>query len=146
MNNFCVNKWNANKDYLRETFMKMDELEYSLFYHDLMNLVVKCILNRGQNKMERYNEKTVEINLGSGYEGDLLFVILPEQDWGGTDAVLVSSIGYGSCALCDTLEGIWESKGNKKQKVDDLMNLCKTLTCNIVKPYNEGWHNDARFD
>ncbi len=146
MNNFCVNKWDANKDYLWDTLMKMDTLDFSLGYGGLMNLVVKCILNRGQNEIERYCEETVEINLGDGYEGDLLFVILPETDWRGVGDVLVSSIGYGSCALCDTLEGIWDSEGNKEQKVNDLMYLCKDLLCNIVKPYNKGWHNDTRFD
>lgn len=66
---------------------------------------------------------------------------------------LMTFVDYGSCCICDTLEGIQYSfEGNTADKlpneyqVKEYMTLCKDIVCNIVRPFNYGWREDKNFN
>lgn len=148
MNRYAVDKWNNNKGHLRKALMGLSkEQKGKLDYSDLMVLCVKYILNVDADEEEQYCEE-VEMVLSGGYSGFYLFVIMPKEyrgEGGEVGRVLVSYAHYGSCALCDCLEGIQKRAFDGEDVTDDLMALCKDLICDIVKPYNEGWRYDERF-
>ena len=57
-------------------------------------------------------------------------------------------VEYGSCSACDTLQEIqcFLDTRSRNESIDDLMNLCKDLICNMIKPYNTGWRYDEKFN
>lgn len=152
---YCIEKWDKNKDLLRSALNNNkllnhvlnknddDPLEY-LEYKDLVKLTVMFILN---DENEWNENKIKEIDDG-GYQGTLLYLIPEDTYQPDSSEYLMTFVEYGSCSGCDTLQAIQCFLGTKDRdkSVDDLMNLCKDLICNMIKPYNTGWRHDEKFD
>ena len=148
MNRYCVEKWQNNKHLLEKALNEHPDLE-NICYADLMNLCVEHILNVGVNEhSSNLYRKEVVVADPCDFSGELFFVIVPEYGFGD---FLVSYTDYGSCTVCDALQRISyefaeEKTMTREEAVKDFMLICKDMVCNIVKPYNEGWRHDARFD
>ena len=151
---YCIEKWDKNKDLLRNALndnkllnhvlnKNDDPLEY-LEYKDLVKLTVMFILN---DENEWDENKIKEIDDGD-YQGTLLYLIPEDTYQPNSSEYLMTFVEYGSCSGCDTLQGIQCFLGvrSRDKSIDDLMNLCKDLICNMIKPYNTGWRHDEKFD
>lgn len=152
---YCVEKWDKNKDLLRSALSNNellnhvlnknddDPLEY-LEYKDLVKLTVMFILN---DENEWNANKIKEIDDGD-YQGTLLYLIPEDTYQPNSSEYLMTFVEYGSCSGCDTLQCIQCYLGvrSRNKSIDDLMNLCKDLICNMIKPYNTGWRHDERFN
>ena len=151
---YCIEKWDKNKDILRSALgnnkllnhvlnKNDDPLEY-LEYKDLVKLTVMFILN---DENEWDVNKITEIDDGD-YQGTLLYLIPEDTYQPDSSEYLMTFVEYGSCSGCDTLQGIQCFLGvrSRDKSIDDLMNLCKDLICNMIKPYNTGWRHDERFN
>lgn len=153
---YCIEKWDKNKDLLRSALDNNkllnhvlnkndddDPLEY-LEYKDLVKLTVMFILN---DENEWNVNRIKEIDDGD-YQGTLLYLIPEDTYQPNSSEYLMTFVEYGSCSGCDTLQGIQCFLGTKDRdkSIDDLMNLCKDLICNMIKPYNTGWRHDERFN
>ena len=151
----CIEKWDKNKDLLRSALNnnkllnhvlnRNDDypLEY-LEYKDLVKLTVMFILN-DENEWDA--NKIKEIDDGD-YQGTLLYLIPEDTYQPASSEYLMTFVEYGSCSACDTLQGIqcYLDVRSRDKSIDDLMNLCKDLICNMIKPYNTGWRHDKKFD
>ena len=151
---YCIEKWDKNKDLLRSALDNNKLLNHvlnkndddpleDLEYKDLVKLTVMFILN-DENEWDA--NKIKEIDDGD-YQGTLLYLI-PEDTYQPNSAeYLMTFVEYGSCSGCDTLQGIqcFLDTRSRDEGIDDLMNLCKDLICNMIKPYNTGWRYDERF-
>ena len=151
---YCVEKWDENKDLLRSVLNNNkllnhvlnrnddDPLEY-LEYKDLVKLTVMFILN---DENEWNVNKIKEIDDGD-YQGTLLYLIPEDTYQPNSSEYLMTFVEYGSCSACDTLQTIqcYLDVRSRDKSIDDLMNLCKDLICNMIKPYNIGWRYDERF-
>ena len=151
---YCIEKWDKNKDLLKSALDNNkllnhvlnknddDPLEY-LEYKDLVKLTVMFILNDGN---EWDVNKIKEIDDGD-YQGTLLYLIPEDTYQPNSSEYLMTFVEYGSCSACDTLQTIqcYLDIRNRDKSIDDLMNLCKDLICNMIKPYNTGWRYDERF-
>ena len=151
---YCVEKWDENKDLLRSVLNNNkllnhvlnrnddDPLEY-LEYKDLVKLTVMFILN---DENEWNTNKIKEIDDGD-YQGTLLYLIPEDTYQLNSSEYLMTFVEYGSCSACDTLQTIqcYLDVRSRDKSIDDLMNLCKDLICNMIKPYNIGWRYDERF-
>ena len=151
---YCIEKWDKNKDLLRSALNNNkllnhvlnrnddDPLEY-LEYKDLVKLTVMFILN---DKNEWNENKIKEIDDGD-YQGTLLYLIPEDTYQPNSSEYLMTFVEYGSCSACDTLQTIqcYLDIRSRDKSIDDLMNLCKDLICNMIKPYNIGWRYDERF-
>ena len=151
---YCIEKWDKNKDLLRSALNNNkllnhvlnrnddDPLEY-LEYKDLVKLTVMFILN---DKNEWNENKIKEIDDGD-YQGTLLYLIPEDTYQPNSSEYLMTFVEYGSCSACDTLQTIqcYLDVRSRDKSIDDLMNLCKDLICNMIKPYNIGWRYDERF-
>ena len=152
---YCIEKWDENKDLLRSVLNNNkllnhilnrnddDPLEY-LEYKDLVKLTVIFILN---DKNEWNEDKIKEIDDGD-YQGTLLYLIPEDTYQPASSEYLMTFVEYGSCSACDTLQEIqcFLDTRSRNESIDDLMNLCKDLICNMIKPYNTGWKYDEKFD
>ena len=152
---YCIEKWDKNKDLLRSALDDNellnhvlnknddDPLEY-LEYKDLVKLTVMFILN-DENEWDA--NKITEIDDGD-YQGTLLYLIPEDTYQPNSSEYLMTFVEYGSCSGCDTLQAIqcFLDVRSKDKSIDDLMNLCKDLICNMIKPYNTGWRHDEKFD
>ena len=152
---YCIEKWDKNKDLLRSALDNNkllnhvlnknddDPLEY-LEYKDLVKLTVMFILN---DENEWDVNKITEIDDGD-YQGTLLYLIPEDTYQPNSSEYLMTFVEYGSCSGCDTLQAIqcFLDTKSRDKSIDDLMNLCKDLICNMIKPYNTGWRHDEKFD
>ena len=152
---YCIEKWDKNKDLLRSALNNNkllnhvlnrnddDPLEY-LEYKDLVKLTVMFILN---DENEWNEDKIKEIDDGD-YQGTLLYLIPEDTYQPNSSEYLMTFVEYGSCSGCDTLQAIqcFLDTKDRDKNIDDLMNLCKDLICNMIKPYNTGWRHNARFN
>ncbi len=152
MLDFVKRQWEKNAPLL-EKAISSDTDHESWYYKDLVELVVRYILNDGisapQDKWSDavcdWNDKAVtEIDDGD-YQGTLLFLI---PRWGFQllpEHYLCTYVVYGSCSICDTLQhiqwgeeaGIWENQLPTWQQVKDYMTLCRHLACQMVQPFAE---------
>ena len=151
---YCIEKWDKNKDLLKSVLNNNkllnhvlnrnddDPLEY-LEYKDLVKLTVMFILN---DENEWDENKIKEIDDGD-YQGTLLYLIPEDTYQPNSSEYLMTFVEYGSCSACDTLQTIqcYLDIRSRDKSIDDLMNLCKDLICNMIKPYNIGWKYDERF-
>ena len=159
---YCLDKWNANKDKL-EAHLRKDEKIYGCDYKYLVKLVVDIILNEAKSEDEycydyRWDSaKITEIDNGD-YQGTLLFLIPADAYQPSEHEYLMTYVGYGSCSGCDTLQHIqsiyWyydddDAKGSMKLKekaLKEYLTLCKDILTNMIRPYNNGWRQDDRFE
>ena len=103
----------------------------------LFEVVVNPYLK--DNKKGVYDtERIHEINDGD-YQGSLLYVI-PEQTYQPSCYNYVLTYAeYGSCGLCDELEGIWDNNymsGNREETAESLLTLCLHLLQHCKIPYS----------
>lgn len=142
---YCLNKWNQNKDLLKNKLEKDVELN-SCEYSYLVKLVVDYILNPGEN--DRWDSNNITMVDNGDYQGTQLFLI-PENTYQPSEYdYLMTYAGYGSCSGCDTLLSIqdYDKKTPTEQQVKDFMKLCKDLVTCIIKPYNGGWRWEDDFE
>ena len=152
---YCIEKWDKNKDLLRSALSNNDllnhvlnkndddPLEY-LEYKDLVKLTVMFILN-DENEWNANGIKEID---DGDYQGTLLYLIPEDTYQPNSSEYLMTFVEYGSCSGCDTLQAIqcFLDIKDRDKSIDDLMNLCKDLICNMIKPYNTGWRHDEKFD
>lgn len=143
---YCYDKWNQNKDKLREALKNTDISRVE--YRDLLVLTVENIFNDGEAPYHRWYTKNItEIDDGD-YQGTLLYLIPKSTYQPAEYEYLMTYIGYGSCAGCDLLQSIQPDSHEETtdEDIDEFMMLCKDFITNMVKPYNRGWRNDENFE
>ena len=146
---FCKDQWDANRERLEEALRDDTQLN-KCDYKYLLSLVVTHILNPGLVSFEQgWSAKNITVIDDGNYQGTLMFLIPKDCYQPDESEYLLTFVNYGSCSGCDTLMGIqgWDdSKPTTEQQLKDYMALCKDLVMNMVKPYNNGWRKDERYD
>lgn len=145
---YCLDKWNKYSKDLEEV-LKKDKSLNSCEYIYLVKMVVNHVLNGGcEDEYEVWDSEKITTVDNGDYQGTLLFLI-PKKTYQPSEyEYLITYVGYGSCSGCDTLQAIqsWDDTIPTEQQLKDYMTLCRDLVCNIVKPYNSGWRNEAEFE
>ena len=148
MLNICKRKWDKNKDKLEKTLRENQSLNRCDYLY-LVKTVVDVILNdeTATEEFKNYNtERITEIDDGE-YQGTLLYVI-PKKTYQPSDYdYLMTSVGYGSCNVCDTLQAI-QGYGifpTTEEQYADYMNLCLHLIQNMVRPFGGDWDTSDDF-
>lgn len=142
---YCIRKWEKNKDKLEDAIRK-DKNINNCSYKTLVELVVKHILNDEDNKWKSQTWDDTNITLidDGDYQGTQLFLIPTKIYQPGPYDYLLTYADYGSCSVCDTLEGIQSIHYGEKptdEQVSDYMLLCLHLVQRMVKPYKNIYHN-----
>ena len=135
---WCVQRWDENKDKLREAIKERvasDEFSMCLDYDDLAELISRHIF------VSYGIPYTLLMTTGlrSDYQGSACFIFGRNGNDSTDTDILMSRIYYGSCTVCDTIQA---AGGN----IDDLMTIAKDIVTNTIKPFNSGWDHDSEFD
>ena len=118
-----VERWEANKETLRDKYSK----EHPNDYKDIVKDVVSVI--RDEDDYCSIDPERIHVIDDGDYQGTLLFVIAA----GGyqPDTYWYVKVDYGSCSGCDTLESIrsYDDSPPTEQQTKDYM----TLATHIVQ-------------
>ena len=138
---YCLKKWDENKDDLELALRRYSNIN-CCDYRDLVKLVTKNILGD-----EWDAEKITEIDDGH-YQGTLLFLIPMNTYQPSEYEYLATFVNYGSCSVCDTLQGIqdYSDEPATEEQIKCFMALCKDIVANMRKPFNNGWRNEPEFE
>lgn len=145
---FCKDQWDANRERLEEALRNDTQLN-KCDYTYLLSLVVTHILNPGLLGFgDRWSAKNINVIDNGDYQGTLMFLIPKDCYQPSESDYLLTFVSYGSCSGCDTLMGIqgWDDAKPTEKQLKDYMALCKDLVVNMIKPYNNGWRNDERYN
>lgn len=143
-------KWNKNENLLKEKIDNRISKEFNnLNYKDVVELTFETVFNDSDDDYKNLNmEEITEIDNGD-YQGTLLYLIPFDRYQPEASEYLMTFVYYGSCSGCDTLQGIqaysWDEPITETQK-SDLLQLCRDIVVNTIKPYNYGWRNNVDFD
>lgn len=137
--------WTKYKGNLQERIAE-SETHTSWNYDDLLKMLFETVINPYLDEQVRETfsidrENITVIDHGK-YSGTLIF-ILHRGYWPDIDDYIYTSVGYGSCSVCDTLQAIqadydeWEDKTPNERQVQDYMKLCLHLlqNCYCMREY-----------
>lgn len=132
-----VEAWYRRKDNLREYIATHMQAEYSE-YKALVKLLFDIVINREMAPFA--TDEIVEINHGN-YQGTLIYLLHKNYYQPGVDEYVYTSVEYGSCSGCDTLQKISAgSEGRPSvRQVEDYMMLCLHLlqNCTYMRGLND---------
>lgn len=130
--------WDENKDKLKEHIKTHDQNEYDS-YEALVKLLFDIVINPEQESCSRAEYDTANIvTLDDGsYSGTQIFILHEDCYEPCIDDYVYTTVCYGSCSGCDTLQGIQcchDGLPNNEQ-VSDYMELCLHLLqqCHLMK-------------
>ena len=103
MIDYIAKEWGNNKNNLEEYFKNNIQDKYCHSYLDILKKVFELVLIE-----EEYDlEKITQVDDGD-YQGTLIFLIPKKTYQPSVDDYLITSVNYGSCSGCDTLQSIHE--------------------------------------
>lgn len=132
---FCK-AWEANKGNLEEYFRTHTQDNYDS-YDALVKLLFDIVINPSM-KSDYYRFRTDDMTvLDHGeWQGTLIFILHMNCYQPSVDEYVYTSMGYGSCSGCDTLQGIhnYGTELPSEQQIKDYMTLCLHLLqrCNYM--------------
>lgn len=124
-----VKQWEENKHNLKEYFKTTKQSEY-WSYESIVKKIFELCLLEADNYSGFDIDKMTVIDDGD-YQGTKIFIIPKDTYQPSEYEYVVTNVDYGSCSVCDTLEGICDNKDglpNDKQ-VEEYM----TLALHIVQ-------------
>ena len=123
-----VNQWDKNKKVLEEYFRTHKQEEYNK-YLKIVKLLIQYVLNKGLNddcdEIKINPDTLTEIDFGD-YQGTLIYVFAEDTYQPSTNETFYTSVAYGSCSGCDTLQAIQEyglEEFPNEEQVEDYMKL-----------------------
>lgn len=123
-----VNQWDKNKKELEEYFRTHKQEEYNE-YLKIVKLLIQYVLNKGLNddwdEIKINPDTLTEIDFGD-YQGTLIYVFAEDTYQPSTNETFYTSVSYGSCSGCDTLQAIQEyglEEFPNEEQVEDYMKL-----------------------
>lgn len=100
-----LERWEKYKNDLEKYFSNTPQEEYDS-YLKITKAIFKNVFNR--EKIDFDLEEIIKLVLGD-YQGTLVFLIPTKGD--DNKNYVITSVGYGSCNVCDTLQSIEELDG-----------------------------------
>lgn len=129
-----VERWDKNKDKLEEHIKTHIMGEYD-DYGDLVKLLFDIVINPPINTYNnaQFDTKNIEELDDGDYQGTLVFILHKDLYQPSVGDYVYTSVGYGSCCGCDTLQAIHMYDRDKlpsEEQVKDYMLLCLHLLQN----------------
>lgn len=130
-----IDYWNKDRDKLEEYFKTHRQSEY-YNYEDLVKLVFDIIVNQNANGISShetyaYDTKNILTIDDGDYQGTLIFVLHENTYQPSVTDYVYTSVYYGSCEVCDILQGIRDycdaDSLPTDEQVKDYMTLCLHL-------------------
>ena len=145
---FCL-AWEKNKGKLEEYIRSTPQSKYSE-YKDLVKLIFDLVIN--PEEKITYDTENITVIDDGDYQGTLIFVLYKDVYQPSVSDYVYTSVDYGSCSGCDTLQGIldygsWEYFSTDQQ-VRDYMTLCLHLLegCTPMSQCADDCNNVKEFE
>ena len=121
----AINQWNNHKNELKKYFETHGQSNYDE-YKDLVDLVVKYILNADGEDNMGINSKEISVIDDGRYSGTLIFVMHKNRYEPDLEDYYWTHNFYGSCSGCDALLRIsrYDEGLPNEEQVKEYMNLC----------------------
>lgn len=133
-----VKQWDKNKNKLEEFLSKSNEDDFD--YEFLVKSLVEKVINDEDASYGANLDADAITTIDNGdYQGTLLFIIPNDTYQPSEDDYYYTSVGYGSCSGCDTLQAIKdyhygdEAKEPCEENVKQYMTLCLHLLQSFKK-------------
>lgn len=129
MNQDIINAWDKHNSELRQYLSTTDQDEYQRYEILLKKTLEFLFPNDSTYDDNNYgmpdHERITQVNYGD-YQGTLVFVIGGHGYQPSVEDHWYTSVSYGSCSGCDTLQGIscYESGLPTEEQVQDYWTLC----------------------
>jgi hypothetical protein len=131
MDELILNAWDKYNHLLKDYFRKTKQSEYSYFI--LLKKTLEIIFNDDylSDKTPTIPDftKVTEIDHYGYYHGTLVFVIVDREYMPDLNNYWYTSVEYGSCSACDTLESIrhYDSSLPDEAQIEEYWTLCLHL-------------------
>lgn len=140
MHKFFVDAWEHNKNKLENYFRTHKQEEYGS-YEDILKKTIELCFNKYKDN-DFNSEKVESVDFGD-YQGTLIFLFTIDTYQPSTDETYITSVSYGSCSGCDTLQSICDYESDQlpnEEQVNDYMTLALHIVQNI-KCIGDDTHN-----
>lgn len=127
MNKHFVKCWDEKKGILEDWF-KQEKMGFA--YQVIVKKLFELVLTPDHDYVDEFNLETLRVIDDGHYQGTQLFVIAHETYQPEEQDYVVTSVSYGSCSGCDTLERIFSYDYGElpdDKQVEDLMTLALHL-------------------
>ena len=105
MTRIMKERWDANKDKLRAVLAERTDLN-TCQYEDLVKLTFEAIYNTAVTSLDRKLDlEHITVVDNGDYQGTLLFLIPFDTYQPSEHQYIMTYVGYGSCSICDALQG-----------------------------------------
>lgn len=122
-----VKAWDLNKNKLEEyirTHKQEDYYGYKLLVKLLFDVVINPTM---EDYWDMFDTEYIKVIDDGDYQGTLIFVLHKDHYQPCVEDYVYTSVGYGSCSCCDTLQGItaydWERDLPNEAQIKDYMTL-----------------------
>jgi len=125
-----ISQWDKNKGKLEEYFKNTKQSEFSDSYLSILKKIFELVLTDEEWQLD----KITEVDDGD-YQGTLLFIIPKDTYQPSVGDYLFTSVSYGSCSGCDTLQGIgsYDDEIPNENQVAEYMTLALHLVQQMKK-------------
>lgn len=117
-----IENWEKDKSKLEDWFREGNGHDYE----EIVTKIVELFLQELQiDKWDIRSYSKVNVIDEGNYQGELLFVIIPDDYQPSVSEFIITDQYYGSCSGCDLLQGIWGYSDDKPtdEQVRELMLL-----------------------
>lgn len=121
-----IDLWEKNKSHLEEFFNSVRFVDYE-------TIVQHLIVDVFNHRKIIFSEDFTTIDNGD-YQGTLVFILHKDYYQPTVYDYYITYVEYGSCSVCDTLQGIMEIT-DKEEKTRELMILALHLVQHIKLAY-----------
>lgn len=125
---FCL-AWEKNKGKLEDYFKKTPQGNYA-DYEELVKLMFDIVINPYmKHDRNRFDTESIAVIDDGDYQGTCLFLLHQDVYQPLATNYVYTSVSYGSCSGCDTLQGIhgYSYDIPTEDQVKDYMTLCLHL-------------------
>jgi len=143
MNKIIINAWNSKQSEIKTAIQEMKREEFS--YELLLKNALKIMQTAYEECYEECDgpsyERITRIDNGD-YQGTLVFIVGGQCYQPAVDQHWVTSVCYGSCSGCDTMQGIkeeipWEDEDEPgyepKPLPEKVVDKLFTLTLHMIQ-------------
>lgn len=127
MNKEIIDKWELYKNDLKDYF-KNNEIKEYYGYGIIVSKIIELIINKNIDYGEYNYENILRIDDGS-YQGTEIYITHRNFSQPSVEDYIYTSVYYGSCSGCDTLQAICDYSAGKpnESQLNDFMTLALHL-------------------
>lgn len=116
MDNKIIEKWEHRKNKLKEWF---EANETPSSYKEIFEKIIELIIT--EDERNKFNLEKIRVIDDGDYQGTQIFIAFLDTYQPSVEEYIMTSVYYGSCSGCDTLQSICYSID--ENRVNDLMTL-----------------------